>query len=446
MHRQTIYRIYGPAFVSGLLYIFLAYFTPRTQFWQLLFLVSSCFGLYVFLCRQPLDFRTGLGIAIFLRLIFTWAIPVLSDDYFRFFWDGTLWLQGENPFLQLPSYYLEKGHRVNGLTQTLYHKLNSPHYYSVYPPACQYLFALVKMLAGANIYQYCVLLRLFIIAAEAGSLLVLRRILQQLDLPEKQLWYYGLNPLVILELTGNLHFEAFLIFFLLISLYYLLQSRTTLAAVTFSIAITVKLLPLVFLPPLLKFLGWKRFIVFTGLVAGVVFLSFLPFMSLALIQHLGESINLYFQKFEFNASIYYLLRWLGYLVSGYNLIAFIAPLLGTIVFFTIIYLTAKFRKEDYNLIRVFLLSLSVYFLLATVVHPWYLTILVALTSLTYFKYPLVWSFAAVLSYSAYQTATYEENLYLIALEYILVFTMLIYEFNNVRKDSRTLPKKTLAEK
>jgi hypothetical protein len=74
-----------------------------------------------------------------------------------------------------------------------------------------------------------------------------------------------------------------------------------------------------------------------------------------------------------------------------------------------------------------LLLLTAYFLLATIVHPWYLTPLVALSVFTRFRFPLVWAALAVLSYAAYRTSAYTEHLGLVALEYALTLLVLGYE-------------------
>ena len=427
MFTNKNYSVYLAALLSGILYIILAYFTPRTQFVQLFSLISACFVLYVFLCRQSFTFKTGLLIAIVWRGIFIFALPNLSDDYFRFYWDGTLFLNGENPYLHLPSYYLANGNTQPELTPELFNQLNSPTYYSVYPPVCQFIFAFVKLLAPNNFTTYCILLRLLVLAAETATLLVLPKILSLLQLPEKQLWWYGFNPLVIMELAGNLHFEAFVILTLLLSIYFLWRNKIIMAAITFGLAVTIKLLPLIFLPPLIKYLGWRRFIIFIGLVAGIIFISFIPFLTEALISNIANSVNLYFQKFEFNASIYYLLRWIGFLISGYNQIAVLGPLLGLTVLFTVLYLTQNYKTGTLALVKVFLISLSSYFFLSTVVHPWYLTTLVVLAAITNYKYPLIWSYVVFLSYSAYRTRFYQENLYLVALEYSIVFGAVFYE-------------------
>jgi len=75
----------------------------------------------------------------------------------------------------------------------------------------------------------------------------------------------------------------------------------------------------------------------------------------------------------------------------------------------------------------------VYFLFATTVHPWYLGTLVALATCTTFRFPMVWSGMAVLSYAAYQTPSYQENLWLVALEYGAVLAILATEVRRYRK-------------
>ena len=63
--------------------------------------------------------------------------------------DGRLIVQGQNPFDQLPAFYLEAGHEVKGLSTTLFEQLNSPEYFTIYPPVAQASFA-VGLLVISN--------------------------------------------------------------------------------------------------------------------------------------------------------------------------------------------------------------------------------------------------------------------------------------------------------
>jgi alpha-1,6-mannosyltransferase len=417
--------------LSAAAYGLLAYFTPRTQFYQLLLLFGLAFTGYLLLLRSRPALLTGLLLALGFRLLFLAATPQLSDDYFRFFWDGTLVVQGESPYLYLPADLVAgKQAVIPGLSQALFSHLNSPYYYSVYPPLCQAVFGLARWLAGDSLLLANLVMRLLLLAAEAGTVLLLVRALKFWQQPVQRAWLYAFNPLVIVELTGNLHFEALMIFFLTASLYWLWQGRRQLSALALGLSIGVKLLPLMFLPFFWAYLGWKRFLGYASLVALVLVVLFLPFLSPELIRHLFNSLNLYFQKFEFNASWYYLLRWLGFRLVGYYLISLIGPLLSLVTAAIISYLAWRQPKAGLHLPGNLLLALSVYLFLATVVHPWYVTTLVMLACLAPWRYPLVWSALAVLSYAAYQTEAYRENLWLVATEYLLVYGTLLVEIVN----------------
>ncbi|WP_034257033.1 hypothetical protein [Adhaeribacter aquaticus] len=420
------------AFTTAIGYVLIGYFTQRTQFVQLLLLHSFVFGLYLWLVKLPITYKSGLFLALFFRSIFLFATPALSDDFYRFIWDGTLVANGQNPFLHLPSYYAENQFAPPGLTPFLFQKLNSPDYFSVYPPVCQFIFGVANAIGGDSIWLNCLVMRLFIFAAETGSLFLMLKLLPLVKLPVKQIWWYAFNPLVIVELTGNLHFEGILIFFLLLSLFLLLKNKRALSAIAFALAVAVKLWPLMFLPFLLKSLKIKAFLFYATIVGFLLTLLFAPFLSIQLLHNILNSVNLYFQKFEFNASVYYVLRWLGYHWRGYNEIAYIGRFLSLATFIGII--TLAFKRSSLipqQLPYFFTLAVSIYLFLATIVHPWYITPLVALATCTHWRYPIVWSGVVIVSYATYTTQLYKENLYLVALEYFIVFTVLFLETRKV---------------
>ena len=69
---------------------------------------------------------------------------------------------------------------------------------------------------------------------------------------------------------------------------------------------------------------------------------------------------------------------------------------------------------------------TLYYFTSTTIHPWYITILVFLSVFTNYKFPIVWSLMLVISYFAYAN-NYNENLWLITIEYAVVFSVFIYE-------------------
>lgn len=420
---------YAALAVSAAAYVVLAYATPRADFTQLLLLYTVAFIAYLQLNRQRLNLRHGLAAAILFRLIFLIATPALTDDFFRFAWDGRLLAAGINPYLYLPTFLMQpEAPQVPGITQELFAQLNSQNYYSVYPPVAQAVFWLVAQLSPNSILGSVVVMRLILLLAEAGSILLLWRLLRKMALPEKHVLLYALNPLVIVELVGNLHFEALMIFFLLLALYQLFYHRLVWSGFAFGLAIGAKLLPLMFLPFVLRKLGWRQFILYGTVVLITVVAQFAPLLNLQVLQNISQSLDLYFQKFEFNASIYYLLRWLGFRLVGYNAIALIGPLLSLVTFIAILSMASVKKLGSVRRLAGYMAAaLTVYLLLSTTVHPWYLTTLLALTVMSHFRFAITWTGLAILSYATYRTPAYREDLLLVALEYSLVLLWLVVE-------------------
>src|SRR5690606_13819507 len=139
-------------------------------------------------------------------MLLLYATPALSTDFWRYIWDGKLMAADINPYLYLPSYFLRPGAIVvPGLSQSLFQQLNSPEMYSWNLPVSQALFWLASEIAPQSISGNIIGIRVVILLSELGSILLLLRLVRKMALPDNYSLLYALNPLVILELTGNLH-------------------------------------------------------------------------------------------------------------------------------------------------------------------------------------------------------------------------------------------------
>jgi hypothetical protein len=84
-----------------------------------------------------------------------------------------------------------------------------------------------------------------------------------------------------------------------------------------------------------------------------------------------------------------------------------------------------------------LFILTFYYLMATIVHPWYISVILALAVFTPYRFPMVWSAMLGLTYYAYSTMPYQENLWLVAVEYIVVLACLFGELRNFAQSKNT---------
>lgn len=425
---------------TSFFYLSFAYDLERSDFIKLITLHAGLF----FLFNKTIQVFKGnfwllAGLGVFFRLLFITSIPNLSQDFYRFLWDGRLVLQGINPYLLSPEMYLSNGNQVVAQAQILHEgmgALNGSHF-SNYPPVNQLLFSIAALFSGKSILGSVIVLRIIMIIADIGILYFGRKLLKQLNIDESRIFWYFLNPFIIIELTGNLHFEGVMLFFVVASLYYLYNKKWIIAAVLLGFSVSVKLIPLLFLPLLFqKFmedsssskLGFTKLVGFYIITLGTVILSFVPFYSNDFLFNFTETIGLWFQNFEFNASVYYIIRWIGFQIVGWNLIESVGKILPMVIITFIICITF-FRKNNTSkqLITALLIAISFYFLLSTTVHPWYIATPLLLSIFTKYRFPLVWGFVAILSYSAYGVEGFSENLWLVALEYSLVIGYFLWE-------------------
>ena len=376
----------------------------------------------------PLGVNTLILLAVVIRAIAIFAFPNLSDDIYRFAWDGRLAIQGYHPFEHLPSYFLEEGNTVEGLTSELYDQLNSKDYFTIYPTLSQWVFALSAWLFPDSLYGFSCVMKGILTMMDIGSIFLMLGILKHMNMDKKHVLLYALNPLVIIEISGNGHFEGGMIFFFVLAAYWFMKHRLFLSAVALSASVASKMLPLMFLPLLLACGPWRKILRYYVFTAIGLMLFAAPLLSQTLIEHLSQSLNLYFQKFEFNASIYYIIRWIGFQIKGWNMIAYVGPILGIVVFIAVWCLTFFNRNtKPSSWPRLVMWCLTIYFGLATIVHPWYITTLVAVSIFSQYRFPILWSGLITMTYINYSYSPYFENLWFVALEYLLVFTMLIFE-------------------
>jgi hypothetical protein len=442
------------ALLSAAFYLGFAYDLVRYDFIKLIGLYGALFFLtYKLVQIFKGNFWTLAGIGILFRLIFILAIPNLSQDFYRFIWDGRMLTQSINPYLFTPDYILNDPTAILQVSmpqaQELFNGMGdlSAGHFSNYPPINQLFFAIAALFAGKSILGSIVILRVIVILADIGILYFGKKLLDKLSLPISNIFWYFLNPFVIIELSGNLHFEGVMLFFVVWSLYLLHRGKWFWAAIILAVSVGVKLIPLLFLPLFFQYFiqkksltqGFWNFTKFCLVVLGVVLLLFSPFLSSEFILNFTNTVNLWFQNFEFNASIYNIVKWIGFEYYDTNMIKPYGSISPFLVIGAILTLTFfRMNRTTKELITAMLFGISIYFLFATTVHPWYICTPLILSVFTKYKFPIVWSAAVILSYSAYGLNYFSENLWLVTIEYTLIIGCAIWEIFQRRTEPKLI--------
>jgi hypothetical protein len=237
--------------------------------------------------------------------------------------------------------------------------------------------------------------------------------------------------------------------FLLAGILFLQRWQLLPAAAFWALATASKLVPLLFLPIVWVQLGFRRGLYFLLLFAGFSGLLFAPLLNVQLLENMAGSLNLYFRQFAFNASGYYLLKTVGTFFAdpSVDVGRTLGPILGVVVFLGV-WVLAFFSPRRHGgteavfsewkisvppclrgeFLTPYLLAATLYLALATTVHPWYIVLPFGLSLHTRWRFPVVWTAVAVLSYSHYAGGGFRENYGLIALEYWLLLAFAIWEF------------------
>jgi hypothetical protein len=304
--------------------------------------------------------------------------------------------------------------------------MNSKIYYSIYPTVNQSIF-FISSSAGSPNKGNVIAMRIFLLLAEIISFFVLKALLAQHNYSSSLLGLYWLNPLIIIEVVGNLHFDGLAITFILMALLYLKKAKTGKAALALALAINTKLNPLFFLGAAFNRMKFKRYVIFAAATSILTFVMLALILTPETFWNFKNSFGLFFAWFGFNAGPYYAIEEFGILLTGINFsdkISIVFPIITLILFATI-----SLKSKKHTAHKLLLLYVA-YFSFSPVVHPWYLTVLIPLGILSGKLYPILWSLLAFFSYSAYGES-YGERLWIIFAEYVLVFALMYIEHKKI---------------
>lgn len=333
---------------------------------------------------MPLWVIVGFGV-VFRLTVFDLS-PSLSDDIYRYVWDGKMQFFGINPFRFAPM-AKEVAHLRDAV---IFPNINHAELPTIYPPVAQGLFLL------GYVVQHGVWgMKAVVVMAEGAIVFGVVRVLKLMGGNVRALLIYWWHPLVVVEGAGSGHIDLWGVALLLWAVYFVMTMHGKKAFVFLGGAVLVKFLPLVAWPLLMR-LQWdwiRRHVGLLLIFPLIVGLGYVPYAWTGA-PVLG-SLGIYAENWEFNSPVFDLLRtflndgqlsrkilWVGFVVwVMFLVLKRLPPLRG--VYFT----------------------LAGFLLVTPTLHPWYALWLIPF--LVFYRHPAWIVFTLVLPLSYHVLIEYE---------------------------------------
>lgn len=333
-------------------------------------------------------------VATLLRLIFLFSEPQLSDDIYRYLWDGHQFLDGRNPYKFAPTEVQIRSEK----SALLLEKVNHPHLVTIYPPAAQLVFA-----AGSAFGADPLWIKGLFVAMDLFTCAVILQLLSFLKLPPWRAVLYAWHPLPVLEISGSGHIDGVGILFLFLTLVWviyqppvrsfnssikssafqpflsnLFQNFSCLAAgLIFAFSGMVKLFPVIFFPACLILLrNGRKGLFIIGTLGGCVLLitPFLPD-----IQNVLVTLNTYMRRWEFAGLAFRFLRNVTGSADVPRLLLASLFITVVLIMYVRLYVQQNPNSQEgqlFDVIRTCYGISMAYLFFTPTLHPWYALYLV----------------------------------------------------------------------
>ncbi|MFZ2520820.1 MAG: glycosyltransferase family 87 protein, partial [Anaerolineae bacterium] len=199
--------------------------------------------------------------AVAFRVTLLPTRPTLSDDMYRYIWDGRVQAAGLSPYRYTPAASELTFLRRND--NTIWRYINRKTAITIYPPAAQLAFLAIYRLHPDSVTWTKTALTLAELSALVPLALWLRR--QRLSL--LRLLILAWSPLAVFEVAGSGHMDALVLAPLVVAWLAFEKRRPALLGFSLGIAALLKLYPAFFLPLLWTRRDVKAPLAFAGTVA-----------------------------------------------------------------------------------------------------------------------------------------------------------------------------------
>lgn len=207
-----------------------------------------------------------LGAALAMRLAVLLAPPFLSNDVYRYVWDGRVIAAGINPYRYVPA-----DPQLAALRDpAIFPNINRSNYArTIYPPAAETIFFLVTRISATP-----TAMKAAMVGFEAIAVVLLLGLLVASGQPASRIIVYAWHPLPLWEFAGSGHIDAAAVAFIAAALWTGRRPGGWLSAVALALGTLVKFYPAAIFPALWWRGDWRMPAAF----AGIVILAYLPFL------------------------------------------------------------------------------------------------------------------------------------------------------------------------
>ncbi len=208
----------------------------------------------------------GLIFAALFRLGILFSPPYLSDDIYRYIWDGRVQSAGVNPYRYIPA----DESLVKLRDDKIYPNINRREYaHTIYPPVAEGAFLLITRFSESVTWMKAVM-----VGCEAITVWALIQLLASFGFARQRVLIYAWHPLVVWEFAGSGHVDALAIAFIVLALLAHRKGYETLTGFLLACATCVKLFPAVLFPALYRRWSWKMPLAFVGTILA----TYLPYL------------------------------------------------------------------------------------------------------------------------------------------------------------------------
>jgi hypothetical protein len=392
------FTLFAAAFVVYLAAVFLIMRLRRSPRWLVAFIIV---------------------ITIISRGVFLPITPRLSNDVYRYLWEGRMILAGFNPFSHAPD-----SPELKHLRNDDYTHINHKELETIYPPFAQGVFAL-----GAALRADVRVQKLLFVLFDIGTLLVVLRLLRMRNKNTALCAVYGWSPLAALEFGHSGHLDPIAIFFMMLGILFIARAKNLCGFIMLGLSFLSKYATGLLLP---YFLVRKKTAAWTGLFILVVILGYIPFAGAS--AGLFSSLKIYAGQWEFNSASFHVVKALGVdAVWGRRVL---------LVLLIVFILWQTGRRQD--LLRFAYLVIGCSLLLTPTVYPWYVTWILPFLCFYPNKAWLLFTGLVVASYWAWarvlSTEQWVPGTMVMLIEYVPFYCLLIVE--GLRAGHRRRPEVT----